>query len=103
YDINLLSMVSYNINNAQLTAEMRYAAFDGNGQIYAGDLLPGLPIYNWSGTINPGYQKLNDTFQIVSGTIPGLDVTTVKIHSLIFFGIFDIIFFDGVAGIWDPQ
>ena len=113
YQINLLSHTNQNIGGsnppfgyfgpAKLQAEMRYGYYDGNGKIQAGDLLPGDPIFQWSGIISPGYSFLTDSFTIVNGTLPGLDVTTVKIEAPVFFGIVDIVFFDGIAGIWDPQ
>ena len=113
YDINILSLFWHSIGDpaggfgysgpAELTAEMRYAAFGSEGQIISGDLLPGDPIFYWTGIVNPGYQKINDLFTIVPGTIPGLDVTTARLTAPIFFGIFDIVFFDGIAGIFDPS
>ncbi len=114
YDINILSSFWTAIGApngnpfgfsgpAELTAEMRYASINGNGQVVPGGLLPGDAIFTWYGVINPGYQKLNDTFKIMPGTIPGLDVTTVRVTAPVFFGIFDIVFFDGIAGIWDPK
>jgi hypothetical protein len=117
YDIDVLSMMSKPIGgfhppfgywgNATLTAEMHYAEWDpaDMGAIIVGDPLPGAYQFVWEGIINPGYMMppLNDTFHIENNTLPGLDVTTCRITAPIFFGIFDIIFFDGVAGIWDPQ
>jgi hypothetical protein len=115
YDCNVLSMIDepiggYNppfgyFGDASLTAEMRYADFDDDGDIICGDPLPGAYSYEWSGIINPGYMlpALHDSFYIEPGTNPGLDVTCVEIEAPIFFGIFDIIFFDGIAGIWDPK
>ena len=106
YDINITSLACWNIGAifpAEVTAEMHYASWDINGDIVVGGLLPGDPVFTWNGVIPPGFTTLNDTFDIVSGTIPGLDVTTVKIHVPIFCGCLDIIWFDGVAGIWDPQ
>ena len=112
YNINVLSLFWNQIGvpnppfgytgPAELQAEMHYAAFDGFGKVIAGGLMPGAPIYNWSGVISPGYQMMNDTYYIPGGTIAGLDVTTVRITAPVFFGCIDIIFFDGVAGIWDP-
>ena len=110
YDINILSFFNQNIGGtngfgsgpAVVTAEMHYASWDIDGNIVVGGLLPGDPVFTWSGIIVPGYQVINDLFTIVPGTLPGLDVTTVKITAPVFFGIFDVIFFDGVAGIWDP-
>ena len=112
YNINILSLVTYQIgvNNppfsfsgpAAMTAEMHYAAFGINSEVIAGPLMPGAPIFNWTGVISPGYQFVNDTYYIPSGTIAGLDVTTVHIEAPIFLGIFDWVYFDGVAGIWDP-
>jgi len=110
YDINILSLLWFNIGGpgglgsvAEVTAEMHYASWGQYGEIVPGGLLPGDPIFNWSGVISPGYQVLNDTYYIPPGTIPGLDVTTVRISAPVYFGLFDIVFFDGVAGIWDPQ
>ena len=113
YDVNLLSMLATPIGGfdppfgwsgpAEMVAEMRYAAFDADGKVVGGALLPGLSTFNWSGIISPGYQVVNDLFLIVPGTVAGLDVTTVRITAPVFLGAFDIIFFDGVAGIWDPQ
>ncbi len=110
YDINILSFFNQNIGGtggfgsglAEVVAEMHYASWDINGNIVVGGLLPGDPVFTWNGVIVPGYQVINDLFTIVPGTLPGLDVTTVKISAPVFFGIFDVIFFDGVAGIWDP-
>ena len=112
YDINMLSTFWGNIGGyvppygwlgpAVVTAEMRYASFNQYGQIIPGGLLPGASTFVWSGIISPGYQTVNDQFLIVSGTQPGLDVTTVRIEAPVFLGIFDIVFFDGIAGIWDP-
>ena len=114
YDINLLSLLSWTIGDngnpfgwfgdPTVTAEMHYAAFDpSTGKVIPGDLMCGSPIFDWQGAIAPGYTKLNDTFYIEGCNHAGLDVTTVRIVAPIFFGIFDIIFFDGIAGIWDPQ
>lgn len=115
YDINLISLMNSPIGGvfnpldpfswsgpAQLTAEQHYASFDPFGVIIAGSPLPGAYAFNWTGIIGTGYTVLNDQFTIVPGTIPGLDVTTVEIHAPWFLGIFDVYFFDGVAGIWDP-
>jgi len=110
YDINIISFFNQNIGGpggfgsglAEVTAEMHYASWDINGNIVVGGLLPGDPVFTWNGIIVPGYQVINDLFTIVPGTQPGLDVTTVKVSAPVFFGIFDVIFFDGVAGIWDP-
>jgi hypothetical protein len=87
---------------AQVTAEMRYAEFDEYGVIEEGDLLPGEPTYVWSGQIGSGYSSLNDLFTIVPGTQAGLDVTCVEVEAPIFFGMLNIIFFDDIAGVWDP-
>jgi hypothetical protein len=113
YNIDILSMMNGNIGGynppfgyagpAQLTAMMCYADFGVGGEIIVGGPLPGAPEYDWEGIISPGYQTLNDTFAIVPGTLPGLDVTTCEIEAPIMFGLIDIIFFDGIAGIWDPQ
>jgi hypothetical protein len=113
YDINILSNFWTNIGGynppwgwagpATVTAEMHYASFDQNNVIIPGGLMPGSPVYVWQGIISPGYQILNDTYYIPPGTVPGLDVTTVRIEAPVFLGIFDIIFFDGIAGIWDPS
>jgi len=115
YDIDVLSMMGKPIGgynppfgywgDAELTAEMRYAEWGPMGQVIPGDPLPGDYQYKWSGIINPGYMTppLHDTFCIDPSTECGLDVTTVHVTAPIFFGIFDICFFDGVAGIWDPQ
>ena len=113
YDINILNLLWSQIGApnppfgysgpAQLTAEMHYASFDANGKVIAGAIMPGEPVYDWSGVISPGYQVLNDDYPIVAGTIPGLNVTTARLTAPIFFGLIDVIFYDGVAGIWDPQ
>ena len=114
YDINILNLFWHSIGQpsgdpfgysgpAELTAEMHYASFGAEGQVIPGPLLPGDPIFFWTGVVNPGYQKINDLFTIVPGTSPGLDVTTARLTAPIFFGIFDIVFFDGVAGIFDPS
>jgi len=113
YDIGILSMLNSQIGGynppfgyagpAQLEAVMCYADYNSDGEIITGAPLPGDPEFDWQGIISPGYQSLNDTFTIVAGTTPGLDVTTCHIEAPILFGIFDIIFFDGIAGIWDPQ
>jgi hypothetical protein len=115
YDINILSLMSKPIGgfcppfgywgDAELTCEMRYAEWGPLGQIIPGDPLPGAFQFNWNGIINPGYMIpcLNDQFPIDPSTACGLDVTTVHITAPIFFGIFDVCFFDGIAGIWDPQ
>ena len=109
YDVDIVSYYFKNIGGttggdglALVTAEMHYASWDTNGLLVVGGMLPGLPVYTWSGIIVPGYQVLNDTFLIVAGTNPGLDVTTVRVEAPIFFGLYDVIYFDGVAGIWDP-
>ena len=87
---------------AELTATMHYASFDVDGKVVAGALMPGNPTFNWNGVISPGYQKMNDTYYIPTGTLPGLDVTKCKITAPVLFGLIDVIFYDGVAGIWDP-
>jgi len=113
YDINILSLFWEQIGStdppwgysgpAELTATMHYAAFDSDGKVIAGGLMLGAPTFEWEGIISPGYQKLNDTYYIPSGTSPGLNVTKCKITAPVFFGLIDVIFYDGVAGIWDPQ
>jgi hypothetical protein len=113
YDIGILSLLNQQIGQlnppfgytgpAELTAEMHYAAFGVNNEIIAGPIMPGAPTFNWSGIISPGYQSLNDLYFIPNGTLPGLDVTTVRVQAPIFFGMLDLIFYDGVAGVWDPQ
>lgn len=70
--------------------------------IIVGPPLPGASTYSWFGTLPVGYTLLQDSFYIGPGCPPGLDVTTVRIAAPIFFGIFDIVFFDGIAGVWDP-
>jgi hypothetical protein len=106
YDCNIISLFWRNLgsanNPATVRAEMHYATFNANGGVVAGALLPGAPIYQWSGIISPGYMTLNDTFQIVAGTNPGLDVTTCQVRAPMFFGLFDVIFYDGISGVWDP-
>ena len=112
YNINILSVLWSQIGDpsdpfgysgpAALQAEMHYAAFDANGKVVAGALMPGAPIYNWTGVISPGYQMLNDTYYIPGGTTAGLNVTTARVTAPIFLGLIDVIFFDGVAGVWDP-
>jgi len=111
YDINILSFLQYSIGGppcpwsgpAKVTAEMRYASYGPFGNIIAGAPMPGDYQFVWTGVIYTGYQKLFDTYYIPSGTNPGLNVTTVRVEAPVFFGLFDIIFFDAVAGIWDPQ
>lgn len=111
YDINIVSFFNqqigapggYGSGPAQLTCEMRYAYIDSNGQVQPGGLMPGAPTYSWSGVVSQGYQFLNDTYYIPGGTIPGLNVTTARLTAPILFGTFDVVFFDGTAGIWDPQ
>ncbi len=114
YDINIRNWLWFPIGQvnpckpwqftgpAELTVEMHYASFNAAGEIVVGGLLPGDPIFYWEGVVSPGYQTLNDTFHIVPGTVPGLDVTTAELRAPVFFGIFEIIFFDGIAGVWDP-
>ena len=108
YDINILSTFNEQIGGstyagpAVLTAEMHYASFDTNGYIVPGALMPGDPIFTWTGVISPGYQKISDTYYIPSGTLAGLDVTTARVTAPVLLGLIDVIFFDGVAGIWDP-
>jgi hypothetical protein len=107
YDINLVSLFYQAIGSdaypAEVKAEMHFASWDTNGEIVVGGLMVGDPTYTWYGIITPGYNVLNDTYYIAPGNTPGLNVTTVKISAPVFFGMIDVIFFDGVAGIWDPQ
>ena len=90
------------VGPAELRAEMHYAYWNSYGKATPGDPMPGEYWFDWEGIISPGYLELDDTYEIIAGTIPGLDVTTVRIQAPVFFGCIDIIFFDGVAGIWDP-
>jgi hypothetical protein len=113
YDINILSLFNQQIGvlnppfgysgPAELDATMHYAAFDSDGKVIAGGIMPGVPLYEWSGIISPGYQVLNDTYYIPTGTSPGLNVTKCRVTAPVFFGLIEVIFYDGVAGIWDPQ
>jgi hypothetical protein len=110
YDIDIIALMKLGGNNplgfsgpATVTAEMHYASFDVNGNIVKGGLLPGAPVYTWSGILPAGLTNLNDQFTIVPGTSAGLDVTTVQVKAPFFLGWFDLVFFDGIAGIWDPQ
>jgi hypothetical protein len=90
-------------NTANITAEMHYATFDADGDIIEGALLPGSPTWTWNGIIPKGFSTYNDTFEIDPGTETGLDITTVEVDAVIFFGLLEIIYYDGIAGVWDPQ
>ena len=114
YDINILNLLWSQIGSpsdpfgysgpAELCWEHHYAIFDANGKIVAG---PPLPCDDWrecwSGVISPGYNVIHDCFYICPSVSPGLMVTTARLTAPVFFGIIDVIFFDGVAGVWDPQ
>jgi len=111
YDINIVSFFwqsiggfgGYGAGPAELTAEMHEAYIDANGQILPGPLMIGSPTFYWTGIVTTGYMMLNDTYTIVPGNTPGLNVTTARLSAPILFGLFDVVFFDGTAGIWDPQ
>jgi len=115
YDINIMSLFWWVIGDpggspfggwsgpAELTVEQHYATFGPYGNVIPGPLMLGEPTFYWEGFIYPGYQALNDTYYIPSGTSPGLNVTTVRLQAPVFFGTIDIIFFDNIGGIWDPQ
>jgi len=115
YEIHLLSFADFLIGGvgdgpgysgpAELQAEMHYAAITPDGIIVAGAIIPPAAnsTFNWEGVIGTGYMTITDEFCIPAGTTPGLDVTTVRITAPVFFGEFDYIYFDNVAGIWDPQ
>ena len=93
---------------AELTAEQRYAHWgvDKKGKKIAipDGLLPGEPVFDWTGVF-PGKSDtvINDLFTIVPGTLPGLDVTTVRIIWPWYGGWQIKVYWDGVAGIWDPM
>ena len=83
---------------------MHYAHIDSTGVVVPDDVMPGNYAFDWDGEISYGYQKLNTTYAISDpNTEPGLDVTTVSVQATAFFGTMDIVFFDGIAGIWDPK
>jgi hypothetical protein len=88
--------------NAIVEAVQCSASWDGDGNIVIGDPLPGESTYVWTGILPVGYTLLQDSYYIPPGAPPGLDVTTVKVHAPVLFGMYDIIFFDGIAGVWDP-
>ena len=89
-------------DEAVVVAKQCEAAWDGNGNYIPGDELPGDSTFEWHGVLPVGYTLLQDDYAIPGGCPAGLDVTTVRITAPVFFGIFDIVFFDGVAGVWDP-
>lgn len=115
YDVCILSLYWGNIGGwdppfgwagpANFWAEMHYASIDAMGRVIAGGLMPGAPTWHWTGIITPGYQCFADPdgYYIPGGTIPGLNVTTVKVMAPVLMGNVCILFFDCVAGIWDPQ
>lgn len=107
YNIYILSKLWKKIGDgpwgpAHVRAEQRYAGVNAWGMVYAKGPMPGQYAFDWYGVIAPGYTILNDTYYIPSGTEPGLNVTTVRIKSKIFCGLLDIIWFDCIAGVWDP-
>ena len=113
YDINILSLLDLTgtgIGPYQFTgpphihAEQHYAHIDPlTTEIIADGPLPGAYAFDIDQAIGYGYQVINDTYFIPAGTNPGLDVTTVRVTCPLGFGLFDLVFFDDIAGIWDPQ
>lgn len=107
YDINVTNMAGYTIGDAGcscgLTAEMRYATWDSNGDPVPGNLMPGSPIYSYTGLIYVGVNVFNDLYYIPGGTTPGLNVTTVRLDWDTCNGLFTLLYFDDVAGVWDPK
>jgi hypothetical protein len=65
--------------------------------------MPGSPVYNWTGILYEGLNVLNDTYTIPGGTTPGLNVTTVRLDWDACDGEITLLYFDDVAGVWDPQ
>jgi len=70
-----------------------------------GELLPGEPCEGWYEIlIKHGMNCFEDDYYIPYGTIPGNDVTWVKVwFSFNWWCLhFDIILFDNACGLWDP-
>ena len=88
---------------AHIRSEMHYSYFDTDGRIQAGPAMLGQFWHDWYGEISMGYNTYNDDYYIPGGSTPGLNVTTCFVHVFVSFGFVEYIFFDGVAGIWDPQ
>lgn len=108
YTINIFNYLYTSIggggygSHADVTAIQCEADWDDDGNIVVGDPLPGESTFDWEGVLSVGATALHDGYYIDPGCPPGLDVTTVRISAPVFFGIYDIIFFDGIAGNWDP-
>lgn len=107
YDINIENnagdVIGVSDCGCDVTAEMRYASWDSNGDPVPGALMPGSPVYNWTGILYEGLNVLNDTYYIPGGTTPGLNVTTVRLDWDACNGLITFLYFDDVAGVWDPQ
>jgi hypothetical protein len=107
YDINVDNMdiepIGFDDCGADLTVEMRYASWDGDGNCVPGDLLPGDPVYTYNGVFDVGLTVLNDTYYIPGGTTPGLDCTTAKLIWDMCDCALVVWYFDDCAGVWDPK
>ena len=113
YNINIFSLLDIDTGNPpfgfdgppHVRAEMHYADIGPTGVVEDEGPMPGQYAYDWDGIISYGYQTLSHIQYPITdpSTQPGLDDTTVAITATAFFGSLDIVFFDGIAGIWDPQ
>lgn len=105
YTINLVNYLPFDIGGwagpANVHTEMRRAWFYGGGVVIGG-LMYGEPVFDWYGIIPSGLSQIHDDFYITLNQPSGNFVTTVKVSAPVFFGIFDIIFFDGIGGMFDP-
>jgi len=105
YDINIQSFfwtdIGTNWAKANIHTEMRRAYIYGS-YIVLGELMLGDSTYDWHGIVPPGISMVEDSFYILPTQPSGNFATTVKLTSPIFFGLIEVIWFDGICGVFDP-
>ena len=105
YDINIQSFFQDNLGTtwspATVYTEMRRAYIYGNN-IVLGELMLGEPTFTWNGIIPSGLSMVEDEFYILPYQPSGNFATTVRVSSPVFFGLIEVIWFDGICGVFDP-
>ena len=108
YEVSVMSYGFADIgspgNLARVVTEMHRAYVNTvTKEIVIGPLMYGDSVYTWEGVIPPGVTKIRDDYYIHPSNPSGNFVTTVEVSLPLLYGTVEILFFDGVAGVFDPQ
>lgn len=108
YEVTIMSLDSSDIgtpqNPARMTAEMHRAYVNTwTGQVIVGPLMLGDATFVWEGVVPSGYTDIMDTYYIDPANPSGNFVTTVRLELPLPYGTLDVLFYDAIAGVFDPK